>query len=248
MNNGIVLTHVSFGYTESPDVLSDISLTIKKGAFLGITGVNGSGKSTLMQLFNGLIPHSTQGVLTGDVFVDGISTKKKGVSYFAKHVGMVFQNPDYSLFNLTVEEEIAFGLKNLQQTFSSTDIDAVLDQVGLSGFASRNPQTLSFGEKQKVCLASVLALNVSYVILDEPTATLDYKSSVALYDLLKKLHHEGKTIITIEHDTDFLWDYTDQMVILDSGKIQSYGATKKVLSQTSLLTTLGIKRPHGGMR
>jgi len=245
MESGIRFSDVSFHYPNKTDVLKHITLTISRGTFVGITGVNGSGKSTLTYLMNGLIPHSVPGTHTGTVFVDGIDTRRKSVSYFSQSVGMVFQNPDFSLFNLTVAEEISFGLHNLKHAVNNKIIENSLGLVGLFGFETRDPQSLSFGEKQKVCLASVLALDVSYIILDEPTAMLDYKSSRQLYALLKKLNTQGKTIVVIEHDTDFLWDFTSETVILDHGSIIRSGKTKDVLSQSTLLTSLGIKKPQG---
>jgi energy-coupling factor transport system ATP-binding protein len=245
MESGIRIDNVSFHYPNKPDVLKNLTLTIPRRAFYGVTGVNGSGKSTLSYLVNGLIPHSIPGTLRGNVLVDGIDTRTKSVSYFSRTVGMVFQNPDFSLFNLSVAEEISYGLKNLKHTSSANVITEALGLVGLNGFEHRDPQTLSFGEKQKVCLACVLALDVSYIILDEPTAMLDYKSSVELYRLLKSLNEQGKSIIVIEHDTDFLWDFTSETIILDHGTIVQHGKTRDILSNKVLLTNLGIKKPSG---
>lgn len=244
MKEGIDIRSVSFHYHDTPEILTDISIHISAGDFIGITGVNGSGKSTLTYLLNGIIPHSVSGKLSGKVFVDGTDTQKHPVSFFAQKVGMVFQNPDFSLFNLTVEEEISFGLRNKRTHIDKKKISSILERVGLGGFESRDPQSLSFGEKQKVSIASVLALDVMYIVLDEPTAMLDYKSSVALYELLRTLNDDGKTIITIEHDTDFLWSYTKHTAIMNNGKIEKYGKTKTILSQRRLLSELGIKRPH----
>lgn len=244
MEKGIHFEHVSFHYPGKQDVLSGLNFTIKPGSFTGITGTNGSGKSTCTFVMNGLIPHTIAGSLRGRVSINGVDTKTKPVSYFAKQIGLVFQNPDFSLFNLTVAEEVGFGLKNLYGSSDPSRIDRALREVGLEGFRGRDPQSLSFGEKQKVCLASVLSLDVSYIILDEPTAMLDYKSSVELYRLLTKLNKGGKTIITIEHDTDFLWSHTSEMILLDHGRVKSIGKTKSVLTQNSLLSYLGIKKPN----
>lgn len=159
---------------------------------------------------------------------------------------MVFQNPDFSLFNLTVSEEIAFGLKNLNSRVDQKQITDALGLVNLKGYETRDPQALSFGEKQKVCLASVLALDVSYIVLDEPTSMLDWKSSSELYGLLKTLNRQGKTIIVVEHDTDFLWDAASDVMILDNASIKASGAARKVLSDKKLLASLGIKQPQGG--
>ncbi|MCX6816524.1 MAG: ABC transporter ATP-binding protein [Candidatus Beckwithbacteria bacterium] len=240
---GIKLQSVSFRYQQTP-VLQNLSFEIKAGTFLGITGTNGSGKSTLLYLLNGLIPHEIPGRLSGKIFVDGISTRQKPVSFFAKTVGLVFQNPDFSLFNLTVKEELEFGLKNLKIKDSSGRIKQALNQVGMFNYLNRDPQTLSFGQKQKICLASVLTLNTDYIVLDEPTAMLDYRSSVELYEILSKLNQSGKTIIVVEHDTDFLLKYSQQVLILDAGKIKAFGPTKPIFSQTALLKNSGVKIPR----
>lgn len=244
MKNGIEFRDVTFSYPGKSAAISNINIGIECGSFVGITGTNGSGKSTLSLLMNGLIPHTISGRLTGDVCVDGINTRRKSVAYFSRKVGMVFQNPDFSLFNLTVADEIGFGLKNFYGCIDNERIRRALDIVGLKGFDSRDPQSLSFGEKQKICLACVLALDVSYIVLDEPTAMLDYKSSVELYIVLSSLNRQGKTIIVIEHDTDFLLSYARKILILDKGAMIRFGSSKEVFSDKALLTKLGIKIPH----
>jgi energy-coupling factor transport system ATP-binding protein len=242
MNKGIRLENVSFGYNSDTFQLENISLQIPRGTFLGISGMNGSGKTTLGLLLNGLIPHEIPGKLTGSVFIDGVDTKKRPVSYFAGKVGMLFQNPDFMLFNLTVFDEIAFGLK---QKNTSQKVLKALGMVGLDGFSQRDPQTLSLGEKQKICLASVLARNTEYIILDEPAAMLDYKGAARLYKLLQTLNKtHGKTIIVIEHDTDFLLAHAKQAIVLDRGRVVLEGSAASVFSRTKKLRKLGIKIPR----
>jgi energy-coupling factor transport system ATP-binding protein len=242
--SGITLDHVSFRYSDGREALTNLSLTIPKGTFLGITGTNGSGKSTFIQLLNGLIPQTIEGDMSGTVTIDGVSTKNKNVRFFSDNVGIVFQNPDFSLFNLTVREEITWGLKTLHKPFNVSLIRSVLQSVGLIGFEQRDPQSLSMGEKQKVALASILAPDPDYLILDEPTAMLDFRSSKNPYEILKKLNKDGKTIITIEHDTDFLWRYTDKTLILSDGRLIDYDATQRVFARTKILSELGIKIPN----
>lgn len=243
MNKGIEIKNVNFGYRKNAPILRNISLAIKKGSFLGITGVNGSGKSTFTYLLNGLIPHFIYGQLTGDISVDDISTKTQKVAFFAGKVGMVFQNPDFSLFNLSVSEELEFGLDNLKMGNKEERLKKALNLVGLDGFGERDPQTLSLGQKQKVSLATVLALDTDYIVLDEPTAMLDYKSSLELYLILRKLNNKGKTIIVVEHDTDFLKQFAQDMVIINEGSILRHGPAAEILSETKLLKKLGIKIP-----
>lgn len=245
MKDGIILEEVSFGYSKRELQLSNITTCIPKGTFLGITGINGSGKTTLSFLFNGLIPHEVEGEFTGNVVVDGINTKTKPVSFFAQKAGMLFQNPDFMLFNLTVAEEIAFGLKNFKIRDQRERIKKALGMVGLKDFENRDPHTLSLGEKQKVCLACILALDTDYIVLDEPVAMLDYKGAVYLYKTLGNLNKKyGKTIIVVEHDTDFVSSYAKQMIVLDKGRIVFQGNTKEVFSHTKELESIGIKIPQ----
>jgi len=181
--------------------------------------------------------------LSGDVLIDNENTRKHPVSYFAGKVGMLFQNPDFMLFNLTVFDEIAFGLN--KQVDLLKKVGQALEMVDLKGFEKRDPQTLSLGEKQKLCLASTLARDTEYIVLDEPVAMLDYKGAVNLYELLKKLNQQyKKTIIVIEHDTDFLLKYTQQSIILDKGAIIFKGTTTAVFSDQKELKKIGIKIPQ----
>ncbi|MDZ7586127.1 MAG: ABC transporter ATP-binding protein [Patescibacteria group bacterium] len=219
MNSGIVFSNVSFSYSKNQLVLKNINLTIKPGSFLAITGINGSGKSTLAYMLNGLIPHQIKGCFSGQVTIDSISTRDKPVSFFAAKVSLVFQNPDFSLFNLTVKEELAFGLKNLHHTDLDQKIAHALKQVRMFKYLNRDPQSLSFGQKQKICLACALALNPDYLVLDEPTAMLDQPSAIELYQILVQLHQQGKTIIVIEHHQEFITKYAQSTLKLHQGQI-----------------------------
>jgi energy-coupling factor transporter ATP-binding protein EcfA2 len=231
MKSGIVFDKVSFSYQGKTNQINKVSFQIPLGSFYGITGLNGSGKSTLVLLMNGLIPHQIEGILTGNVYVDQVNTKDEPVYYFAKKIGMVFQNPDFMLFNLNVREEIEFGLKNLRLDQHDKKIRQALASVDMEEFIDRDPKTLSFGQKQKICLAATIAQNSSYIILDEPTAMLDYKSSLNLYRLLQKLNSQGKTIVIVEHDINLLKKYADMMMVIDKGEIILSGKTDTVLMQ-----------------
>ncbi|MBP9814690.1 ABC transporter ATP-binding protein [Candidatus Woesebacteria bacterium] len=242
--SGVHIDNVSFQYGVGGYELDGVTTTIASGSFCGITGVNGSGKTTCTYLLNGLIPHQIEGKLTGDVLVDGISTRSKPVSYFAQKVGMVFQNPDFMIFNLTVKEEIAFGLTNLGLDRVDERVEKSLTEVGLAGYEDRDPHMLSLGQKQKLAIATVLAMDTSYIVLDEPSAMLDYHSAIELYSLLTKLNKQGKTIIVVEHDTDFLLTYADSMIVLDNGSCVLQGSTEKVFEEKRQLQELGIKIPR----
>jgi energy-coupling factor transport system ATP-binding protein len=242
--SGIHINNVSFQYGVGGYELDEVSTTIDSGSFCGITGVNGSGKTTFTYLLNGLIPHQIEGKLTGDVFVDGINIRNKPVSYFAQKVGIVFQNPDFMIFNLTVKEEIVFGLTNLGLDRVDERVKTSLIEVGLAGYEDRDPHMLSLGQKQKLAIATVLAMDTSYIVLDEPSAMLDYRSAIELYNLLTKLNKQGKTIVVVEHDTDFLLTYADSMIVLDNGSCVLQGSTDKVFKEKVQLQTMGIKIPR----
>lgn len=240
MKPGINIDNVFFGYQKNHYQLVGINIMIPKGTFCGITGINGSGKSTLLYLLNGLIPHEIDGVFKGNVFIDGINTRE---GILTSKVGMVFQNPDFMIFNLSVHEEVEFGLHNMKFDNIQKRVKDALQMVSMEGYENRDPHTLSYGEKQKLCLACVLALEPDYIVLDEPTAMLDYKSSAHLYEILKKLNDKGKTVIIVEHDTDFLLKYAQKTIVIHKGQVKFNSMTKQVFSQIDTLKKIGIKVP-----
>lgn len=234
--------NLSFSYP-GKKVLRDISLNVERADFLGITGSTGSGKTTLAMCFNGLIPKSIRGRFSGTVSVMGADTGKSKISELARKVGFVFQDPDWQLFSLTVKDEVSFGLENLGMKDIDCRVKESLKMVGLSGYDETEPHKLSQGQKQKLCIASVLAMEPEIIILDEPTSQLDYKSSMNIYGILKKLNESGKTVIVIEHNTDLLAEYANKALLIDDGKIAKFGPAGKVLGDKKLLEKLGIKVP-----
>jgi len=144
---------------------------------------------------------------------------------------------------LTVEDEIEFGIKNLGLSGTKKRVTNALELVGLKGYENREPHRLSQGQKQKLCVASVIATDPEVIVLDEPTSQLDYKNTKNIHEILKKLNKKGKTVILIEHDTDFLAEYCDRILIMDDGKIIRDDPTKKIFSQVNFLKKLGVKVP-----
>lgn len=243
MKKGINFDKVSLKFDDGGFNLKDVDLFIPPGSFVGVVGNNGSGKSTLIQLINGLIPSQIKAEVKGKITVDGVDTTTRPVSYFADRVGMVFQNPDFMIFNLTVREEIDFGLNNLKMDKREERMKRALTEVGMEGYEDRDPQTLSLGQKQKICLAAVLALDTPYIVLDEPTAMLDHKSSLRLFEILKNLKKKGKTIIIVEHDTEYLKGLADTIVVMDQGEVVMQGSPREVFSHKGELKKIGIKVP-----
>ncbi len=237
----IVFDSVSFRYDSENTVLDSINLEIKENDFLAILGKNGSGKTSLTYCINGLIPHAIPGKLTGNIYIDGKNTKKISIGEISKKVGTVFQDPDLVIFNLTVYEEIAFGVYNLKLDKPEERIKKALKTVGLAGFEKRDPQSLSGGQKQLLCIACVLAMGTDYIILDEPIASLDYFNAQLIYKVLASLHQQGKTIIVIEHDTNMVWVNSTRTIIIDNNQIVENGLTKQVLKNNEKIISLGIR-------
>lgn len=239
---GIAIRNVSFSYP-GKDILKGIDMDIEDGDFAGITGSTGSGKTTLAYCLNGLIPHSIRGKFSGKVHVNGFDTTKEKISRLSRKVGFVFQDPDWQIFSLTVKDEVAFGLKNIGARDIDSKVMNALIMVELDGMEEMMPQNLSHGQKQKLCIASVLAMDPDIIVMDEPTSQLDYRSTMNVYGILKKLNESGKTIIVIEHNTDLISEYANRVFILDNGTIIKEGSPKKVLSDRKLMEKLGIKIP-----
>lgn len=237
----IVIDSVSFQYHPKQKILESVNLEINKNDFIAILGKNGSGKTSLLYCLNGLIPHAISGKLSGNIYVDGKNTKKISIGEISSKVGTVFQDSNLVIFNLTVEDEISFGINNLKLNHPEKRVCEALKTVGLEGFEKRNPHDLSEGQKQLLCIACVLAMGTDYIILDEPISNLDYLNAQLVYEVLKSLHQQGKTIITVEHDTDMVWKNSTRTVILDNYRIVENGPTKQVLKNNEKLISLGIR-------
>lgn len=237
----IVFSSVSFQYESDDKILNSIDLEIGKNDFVAILGKNGSGKTSLTYCINGLIPHAIPGKLTGDIFVDGKNTRDISIGEISKKVGSVFQDPDLVIFNLTVEDEVAFGVYNLKLDNPKKRINQALKTVGLNGFEKRDPQSLSGGQKQLLCIACVLAMGTDYIVLDEPISNLDYLNANLVYKILNSLHKQGKTIIVVEHDTNMVWENTTKTIIINEHRIIKSGPTRQVLKNDQELIDLGIR-------
>jgi energy-coupling factor transporter ATP-binding protein EcfA2 len=239
----IIVDRLSFSYPNQT-VLKNISFSIREGEFLGLVGPTGCGKTTLAYCLNGLIPNSIKGKFSGQVLIDELDTKKYKVSEIARKVGLVFQDPDWQIFNLTVKDEVSFGVINLKLDKIEKRIKEALKAVCLTGLDNRDPNMLSQGQKQKLCIASVLATDPEVIVLDEPTSQLDYRNTVKIHDILERLNRKGKTIIIIEHDTGFLVEYCSRVLIMDDGRIKKDGSPRKIFSEVKYLKRLGIKIPR----
>lgn len=238
----------SFRYKDSSeDALEDINIDIKKGEFIGITGNSGAGKSTLTYAISGIVPHHFTGDFYGVVKVKGIDTVEVKPEKLAEFVGEVFQDIDSQMVSSVVEDEILFGLENFG--FSKEEIEKRLNEsmelLGISNLAKRQISSLSGGQKQKVAIASILALQPEIIVLDEPTGELDPESTVMIFEILKKLNQEfGKTIIIVEQKIMMLCEYVHRIIVLNQGKVVFDGKSKDIVDQVDLFEELGINVPR----
>ena len=230
----IRIDNLTFRYSDTDrPALRDINLEIQDGEFVLITGPSGGGKSSFCRCLNGLIPHFYGGEITGKVEVDGLDTMKHSTKEMATEVGMVFQDPENQLVAMDVEREVAFGLENLAFPFElmAKRMEEALDTVGIASLRHRTVNELSGGEKQRVAIASVLALYPNILVLDEPTSELDPKGAEEVLNVVERLNDElGVTVILVEHRLDRVTQHVDRMLVLDNGMIVSDGTPQSVLS------------------
>ncbi|WP_456394615.1 ATP-binding cassette domain-containing protein [Thermococcus sp.] len=238
---------LSFKYRRAREyAIKNINLKVRKGEFLGILGASGSGKSTLCLTLNGIIPNSINGKFEGNVYVKGVSTREVSPAKLSTTVGLVLQNPESQLFNMTVEEEIAFGLENLgiEADEIRRRINWALKITGLQGLENEFPPNLSGGQKQRLAIASVLAMRPEIIVLDEPTAQLDPLGREQVLSLITLLNKEqGITIILVEHNTDYMLSFADRVIVMDRGEIIMEGKPEEIFEEAELLKSLGIRLP-----
>ncbi len=237
----IEVENVHFRYPNGVEALRGVSLTIKNGEFVAIMGQNGAGKTTLIKHFNGLLKPSK-----GIVRVDCVETTKTSVAALSRNVGFVFQNPDNQLFSETVEEEIAFALKNFgfETNVIEKRINWALNLLGLAQYRKTSPFLLSGGERKRVALASVLAWNPEALILDEPTIGQDYQQKEKLRQFIVQMQAQGKTIVIVTHDVEFVAECNPRVMLMKEGRIVADGEGREVLTTPEVLAQSSIVLPQ----
>jgi energy-coupling factor transport system ATP-binding protein len=223
------------------EALKGVSITIKDGEFVAIMGQNGAGKSTFVKHFNGLLKPSI-----GTVRANGVETTKTSVATLARNVGFVFQNPDHQLFSETVEDEIAFALKNFgfEPKVIEDRVTWALNLLSLTQYRKTSPFLLSGGERKRVALASVLAWDPKTLILDEPTIGQDHEQKEILRQFILQLQTQGKTVVIVTHDVEFVAESNPRVVLMKEGKIVADGIGKDILTDPALLEMSSIVLPQ----
>jgi len=237
----IEVKNVYFTYPNGIEALKGVSITLRNGDFVAIMGQNGAGKTTLVKHFNGLSKPTK-----GEVLVDGVNTRNISVANLARKVGFVFQNPDHQLFCETVEDEVAFALKNFgyKKNIITRRVNWALNLLGLTQYRKTSPFMLSGGERKRVALASVLAWNPKIVILDEPTIGQDYQQKEKLRQFITQLRAQKKTIVIVTHDVEFVAECNPRVVLMTEGKIVADGKADKILTDYDLVTRASLVPPQ----
>ena len=242
------LTHIyNEGMPFASIALDNISIEIKDRDFVGLIGHTGSGKSTLIQHLNGILKPSS-----GEIFINefNITAPKLNLTEIRKRVGVVFQYPEYQLFEETVEKDIAFGPSNLglEAEEINSRVKLSMESVGLNyeEYKDKSPFELSGGQKRRVAIAGVIAMNPEVLILDEPTAGLDPGGRDEIFDLIKKLHRDNNmTIILSSHSMDDMAKLAQTIIVMNHGKIEFVGSPKEVFkSNTDRLKEIGLDIPQ----
>lgn len=225
--------------------LKGVDLSITKGSFTAIIGQTGSGKSTLIQHINALLL-PTSGKVTIEDYIITANDKPKKLKPLRKKAGLVFQFPEYQLFEETIEKDIIFGPLNFgvsEENAKKLAVDA-LQQVGLdTSYLQRTPFDLSGGQKRRVAIAGILAMEPDILILDEPTAGLDPHGTKEMMALFKKIQKMGKTVIIVTHDMNHVLQYCEEVVVMNQGKVEKKDTVSNVFKDQEYLNTLGIDLP-----
>ncbi|NVM26913.1 MAG: ATP-binding cassette domain-containing protein [Desulfobacterales bacterium] len=226
--------------------IKKVSITINKGDFVILTGPSGCGKTTLCRCFNGLIPHFYNGNLEGKIEVAGLNVADQKIHQLARHVGLVFQNPENQLFALSVEKDVAFGLENfaMPRDEMRKRVDWALQMAGINDLGERPPHELSGGQQQRVAIASVLAMQPDIMILDEPTSFLDPVGAEKIFEVISELNKKlGITIILVEHRLDLASKYANHVIIMDEGRVVLNGTPREIFtSEEARLIGVGIPK------
>ncbi len=242
----ISVRDLSVSYGEIP-ALREVSFEAAAGECLVVTGLSGCGKSTLARVLAGIIPHSLPARVSGAVQVAGLDVLHSPTAQTAQTVGIVFQNPRTHLFHLRVEDEVAFGPRNLglPEEEVAGRVDWALEAAGLAGLRAQKPANLSGGQAQRLAIAAALAMRPAVLVLDEPTASLDVPGTQTIMAALQKLRHQyGLTLVIIEHRLAEVRRIAGRVLVLDDGRLAAQGRFDELLGDPALRRSFGLRRPN----
>jgi len=237
----ITVENVSFRYPGGPEVLHDLDLEIKDGEFVAIMGENGAGKTTLVKMFNGLLKPNE-----GRVLLDGVSTRDRSVAQLSRNVGLIFQNPDHQLFAESVAQELSFSLKNFgfKDDVIERRVRKLLTTLDLDRYENSSPFVLSGGERKRVALAAILVWDPKHVIMDEPTIGQDYLQKDRLRNFIIQLISQGKTVVIVSHDIEFVAECKPRTVFLSRGRVIADGPATETLTNRSVVEQASLVVPQ----
>ncbi|MBW4055819.1 MAG: ABC transporter ATP-binding protein [Proteobacteria bacterium] len=231
-------TDVSYRYPDGTNALNNCSLTIRRGTRTAVLGANGAGKTTMFLHLNGILRPTGGHVQWEETPLD---YSRRGMRELRSRVGLVFQNPDSQLFSASVREDVSFGPMNLglvKEIVRERVAEALL-AVGMAESADKPVHNLSYGQKKRVCIAGVLAMQPEVLVLDEPMAGLDAAMQTELTAVLERLHASGMTVIIATHDLDFAYGWADEVIVLQSGELLAHGLPAEILQQEDVQDELG---------
>lgn len=239
MKNYLQINDLNFSYPDGYEALKNINLEINKGDTLGVLGPNGAGKTTFILHLNGIL-----GNLDDSIYINNLSINEDNLKKIREKVGIVFQDPDDQLFMPTVLEDVMFGPKNFGYTNEEAESKAIeaLDKVKMKEFLNKPPHHLSFGQKRKVAIASVIAINPELIVLDEPSSNLDPASRRELIEILKNL---DVTIILVTHDLPMALEICDESIILNNGEVKTRDKTYSILTNEEIMKENRLELPFG---
>ena len=237
----ITLDHVSFEYPGGFLAVDDISMEIEKGECIAIIGQNGAGKTTTVKMLNGLLRPTK-----GDVIIGDMNSKDHTIAQMSRNVGYVFQNPDDQIFHSTIYDEVAFGTKVMNKTEQETKelVDYALEITNLAQYRDVNPFNLPFSIRKFISIAAIIAMDTQVMIFDEPTAGQDLTGNLSLSSILEHLHKEGKTLITISHDMEFVVNNFDRVIVMANKKVVTSGAPSEIFWNFEALEKSMLKQPY----
>lgn len=242
------LTHIyAPGLPDEHKALEDVTFTVNDGEFVGIIGHTGSGKSTLIQHFNGLLKPTS-----GRIYIDDedITSSKASMLDIRRRIGLVFQYPEYQLFDETVAADVAFGPRNLglDEEEAAKRARAAVEQVGMDydKVSRMSPFELSGGQKRRIAIAGVIAMEPEILILDEPTAGLDPGAHRETMEMIERIHEErGNITVLVSHNMNDIAEHCDRVLVVDSGRLVMNGTPREVFSRAGELETMGLSLPDG---